>query len=123
MPQYIEEKEVYYLGYSMGLFYHFALTFELCLSLQTQKGWRRRQLLLPPGATPPDQHLSAYTQDLTRRQSNATKYNIKITGDDKVMQLVVCIYEANILEDSVMEKWEESGDRSWTTTVKEFVKE
>ena len=76
-----------------------------------------------PWSNPPDQHLSAYARDLTRRQSNATKYNIKITGDDKVMQLVVCIYEANILEDSVMEKWEESGDRSWTTTVKEFVKE
>ena len=38
-------------------------------------------------------------------------------------QLVACIYEADILEDSVMEKWEESGDRSWNTTVKHFVKE
>ena len=38
-------------------------------------------------------------------------------------QLVACIYEADILEDSVMEKWEDSGDRSWTTIVKQFVKE
>ena len=38
-------------------------------------------------------------------------------------QLVACIYEADILEDSVIEKWEESGDRIWTTTVKHFVKE
>ena len=38
-------------------------------------------------------------------------------------QLVACIYEADILEDSVMEKWGESGDRSWTNTVKHFVKE
>ena len=38
-------------------------------------------------------------------------------------QLVACIYEANILKDLVMKKWEESGDRSWTTTVKHFVEE
>ena len=38
-------------------------------------------------------------------------------------QLVTCIYEADILEDSVMEKWEESGDRNWANTVKNFVKE
>ena len=51
------------------------------------------------------------------------KYAVKITDDDKVTQLVACIYEANILEDLVMEKLEESGDRSWITTVKHFVKE
>ena len=38
-------------------------------------------------------------------------------------QLVACIYKANILEDSVMEKWEESGNISWTNTVKHFAKE
>ena len=38
-------------------------------------------------------------------------------------QLVACIYEADILENSVIEKWEESGDRRWTKTVKRFVKE
>ena len=78
---------------------------------------------IDPWSNSPDQHLSAYAQDLTRRQNNATKYDVKITDDDKLTQLVACIYEADILEDSVMEKWEESGDRSWTTTVKEFVKE
>ena len=71
----------------------------------------------------PDQHISAYTRDLTRRQNNATKYAVKITDNDKVTQLVTCIYEADILEDSVMKKWEEIGDRRWTTTVKHFVKE
>ena len=54
----------------------------------------------------PNQHLSAYVRDLTRRQKNATKYGVKITDDDKVMQLVACIYEVDILEDLVMEKWE-----------------
>ena len=71
----------------------------------------------------PDQHLSAYTRDLTRRQNNATKYDVKITDNDKVTQLVACIYDAGILEESVMEKWEESDDRNWTNTVKHFVKE
>ena len=51
------------------------------------------------------------------------KYDVKITDNNKVTQLVACIYEANTLEDSVMEKWEESGDRSWTSTVKHFLKE
>ena len=76
-----------------------------------------------PWSDSPDQHLCAYARDLTRRQNNATKYTVKITDNNMVMQLVACIYEADILEDSVMEKWEESGDRSWTTTVKISVKE
>ena len=76
-----------------------------------------------PCSNSPDQHLSAYARDLTRWKNNATKYDVKITNNNKVMQLVACIYEAHILEDSVMEKWEESGDRSWTNTVKHFVKE
>ena len=71
----------------------------------------------------PDQHISAYARDLTRRKKNVTKYDIKITNDDKVTQLVACIYEADILKDSVMEKWEEIGDRSWTNTEKYFVKQ
>ena len=75
-----------------------------------------------PWSNSPDQHISAYARDLTRRKNNATKYDVKITNDNKVTQLVACIYEASILEDSVMEKWEESGDRSWTNTVKRFVK-
>ena len=68
--------------------------------------------LVAPWSNSPDQHLSAYVRDHTRRQNNATKYAVKITDDDKVTQLVACIYEADILEDLVMEKWEESGDRS-----------
>ena len=71
----------------------------------------------------PNQHLSAYARDLTRRQNNATKYAVNITDDDKVTQLVACIYEADILKESVMEKLEDSGDRNWTTTVNHFVKE
>ena len=75
-----------------------------------------------PWIDSPNQHISAYAQYLTRRQNNATEYDVKITDDDKVPQLVACIYKANILEDSVMEKWEESGNISWTNTVKHFVK-
>ena len=71
----------------------------------------------------PDQNLSAYTQDLTRRQKKVTKYDINITNDNKVTQLVACIYEADILKDSVMEKWEESCNIRWTNTVKHSVKE
>ena len=51
------------------------------------------------------------------------KYDAKITDNNKVAQLIACIYEADILEDSVMEKWEGSGDRIRTNTVKYFVKE
>ena len=54
----------------------------------------------------PDQHIRAYAQDLTRQQNNATKYDVKITDNNRVTQLVACIYEASILEDSVMDKWE-----------------
>ena len=39
------------------------------------------------------------------------------------MQLVACIYEADILKDSVMEKWEETGNINWAKTLKHFVKE
>ena len=47
--------------------------------------------LFVPCSNSPDQHISAYAQDLTRRQNNATKYNIKITDGNKVTQLVACI--------------------------------
>ena len=75
-----------------------------------------------PWRDSPDQHIGPYARDLTRRQNNATEYDVNITDDNKVTQLVAYIYEADILEDSVMDKWEESGDRSWTNTVKHFVK-
>ena len=67
---------------------------------------------MPPWSDSPDQHISTYAREFTRRQNNAKKYDVKITDDDKVTQLVVCIYEADIPEDSVMEKWEEAGDRN-----------
>ena len=78
---------------------------------------------IAPWSDSPDQHLSAYAQDLTRRQNNSTKYDVKISGDDKVTQLVACICEDDIPEDLVMEKWEESGDKNCANTVKNFVKE
>ena len=59
---------------------------------------------ISPWSDSSDQHLSTYARDLTRQQNNAKKYNVKITKDDKVTKLVACIYEANILEESVMEK-------------------
>ena len=71
----------------------------------------------------PVQHLSDYDRDLTRRKNNANKYSVKITDDDKVMRFVAFIYGADTLEDSVMEKWEKTGDRNWANTVKHFVKE
>ena len=76
-----------------------------------------------PWSDAPNQHLSACARDLTRRQNNAKKFGVNITDDDKVTKLVACIYEANILKDSVMEKWEEAGERNWTNTVKHFFKE
>ena len=83
----------------------------------------RISAFIAPWNDSPDQHLSTYVQDLTRRQNNATKYDVKITDNNKVTQLVACIYEADILEDSVMKKWEESGNINWANTVKHFVKE
>ena len=78
---------------------------------------------IAPWSNYPDQHLSFYARDLTRRKNNAKKYEVKITDDEKVTQLFACIYEADLLEDLVMQKWEEAGDRNWTNTVKHFVKE
>ena len=57
-----------------------------------------KAVFVAPWSNSPDQHISAYAQDLTRRQNNATKYAVKITDDDKVTQLVACIYEADILK-------------------------
>ena len=76
-----------------------------------------------PWSNSPDQHLSAYARNLTRRQNNAKKYDINITDDNKFTQLVACIYQADILKDSVMEKCEETSDRNWAKNVKHFVKE
>ena len=45
-----------------------------------------------------NRHLSAYARNITRQKNNAKKYEVKITENDKVTQLVACKYEANILE-------------------------
>ena len=112
MLQYIEEKKVDHLGYSMETI--LSLITHLCTwpVITNAESMATKADFFAPWSDFPDQHISAYAQDLTRRQNNATKYGIKVTNDDKVTQRVACIYEANILEDSVMEKWEESGDRS-----------
>ena len=123
MPQYIDEKEVDYLGYSMESILTLIAHLQTWPAITNAERMATKAAFVAPWSDSPDQHLSAYALDLTRRQNNATKYAVKITNDDKVTQLVACIYESNILEDSVMEKWEESGDRSWNTTVKHFVKE
>ena len=68
--------------------------------------------LISPWSNSPDQHISAYARDITRRKNNTKKYNVNITNNNKVTQLFSCIYEADILEDSVMEKWEETVDRN-----------
>ena len=79
---------------------------------------------IAPWSDSTNQYLSAYAKDVTRRQNNAKNYDVKITNTDKkVTQLVACIYEADILEDLVMEKWEETSDRNWANNVKHFVKE
>ena len=94
-----------------------------CLVITSTERMATKAYFVAPWSNSPDQHLSAYARDLTRQQNNATKYNVNINDEDKVTQLVACIYEADILEDSVMEKWVESGDRIWTNAVKHFVKE
>ena len=123
MPQYIEEKEVDYLGYSIESILSLIAHFRTWTVIKNAERMATKAAFVAFWRDSPNQHLSAYTRDLTRRQNNAKKYAIKITDDDKVRQLVACIYEADILEDSVMEKWEDGRDRSWTTTVKHFVKE
>ena len=55
-----------------------------------------------PWSDSPDQHISAYARDLTRRHNNATKYDVNITDYNKLTQLVACIYDADILEDTEM---------------------
>ena len=123
MHQYIEEKEVDYLGYGMETILPLVPHLRTWSVITNAERMATKAAFISPWSNSPDQHLSAYAQDLTRRQNNATKYDVMITDDDKVTQLVPCIYEANILKDSLMEKWEESGDRNWTNTVKHFIKE
>ena len=122
MPQYIKEKEVDYLGYGMETILLLVAHLRTWPVIINAKRMATKAALISPWSDSPNQHISAYTQYLTRRQNKAKNYNVKITDDDKVTQLVACIYEVDILEDSVMEKWEEAGNRNWTNTVKHFVK-
>ena len=123
MPQYIEEKEVDYLGYSMESILSLIGHLQTWPVITNAERMAKKASFVVPWSDSPNQHLSASARDLTRRQNNATKYGVKITNHNKVTQRVACIYEANILEDSAMEKWEEIGYRIWTTTVKHFLKE
>ena len=56
-----------------------------------------KDAFMAPWSDSPDQHLSAYTPDFIKQQNNTKKYDVKITDDDKVTQLVACIYEADII--------------------------
>ena len=122
MPQYIEEKEVDYLGYGMETILSLVAHIRTWPVITNAERMVTKAAFIAPWSDSPNQHLSDYAQDLTRRQNNATKYGVKITDDNKFTQLVACIYEADILEYSVMEKWEENGDRNWANTVNHFVK-
>ena len=123
MPQYIEEKEVDYLGYGMETILLIVAHLHTWPVITNTERMATKAAFVAPWSDSPDQHLSAYDQDLTRRKNNAKKYDVNITDDEKVTQLVACIYKADILEESVMDKREENVDRDWANTVKHFVKE
>ena len=102
MPQYIEEKEVDYLGYGMETILLLVTHLRMWPVITNAKIMATKSASIAPWSDSPNQHISAYARDLTRRQNNAKKYDIKITNDNKVTQLVACIFEADILEDLVM---------------------
>ena len=104
MPQYIEEKEVDYLGYDMETLLSLVSHFCTWPIITNAKRMVTKAALIAPWRDSPNQHLSAYAQNLTRQQNNTKMYNVKITDDDKVMQLIACIYEANIPKELVMDK-------------------
>ena len=123
MPQYIKEKEVDYLGYGMETILSLVAQLHTWTVITNAERMATKVDFIAPWSDSPNQHLSAYAWHLTRQKNNAKKYDVKITNNDKVMQLVKYIYDTDILEDSVMEKWEENGNRKWANTVKHFVKE
>ena len=70
---------------------------------------------MPPGTTPPT-IISAPTLETSQGgKTTPQKYDVRITDDDKVTQFVACIYKADILEDSVMEKLEEVSTETGPT--------
>ena len=123
MPQYIEEKEVDYLRHSNKTILSLVAHLRMWPVITNTERMATKSDFIATWSDSPEQHISAYARDLTRRQNNAKKYEFNITDNEKVTQLVAIIYEAEILEESVMEKWEEAGERNWTNTVKHFVKE
>ena len=97
MPQCIEEKEVYYLGYSMETILSLITHLRTWPVVTNAEKMTTKPYFVAPWSDSLNQHLSAYAQDLTRRKNNTTKYDVKITDNNKVTQLVTCIYEADIL--------------------------
>ena len=102
MPQYIEEKELDFLGYGMETI--LSLVAHLCTwpVITNSERMATKAAFIYHWRDSSYQHLSAYDQDLTRRQNNAKKYNVNITDNEKVTQVFACIYKADILKDSVM---------------------
>ena len=123
IPQYIEEKKVDYLGYGNKTIFSLVTHLRTRPVITSAESMATKSAFIAPWSDSLNQHISAYSCDLTREQNNAKEYEVNITDDNKLTQLVACIYEANILKNLVIEKWEEAGDRDWTNTVKQFVKE
>ena len=94
MPQYIEEEEVDYLGYSVETILSLVAHLRTWPVITNTERIATKAAFVAPWSDSPDQHLSDYARDLTRQKNNATKYDVNITDDDKVTELVACICEA-----------------------------
>ena len=123
MTQYIREKEGDYLRYGMETILSLVTQLHTWTVITNAKRMATKAAFIVPWSNSPDQHISTYTRDLRRRKNHAKEYDVKIINDNKFTQIVVCIYKATILEDSVMEKWEETGERNWANTIKHVAKE
>ena len=88
MTQYIEEKEVDYLGYSMETISSLIAHLRTWPVITNAEMMATKAAFVAPWSNSPNQHNITYARDLKRRQNNATKYDVKITNDDKVTQLV-----------------------------------
>ena len=84
MPQYIEEKEVDYLGYGMETIFSIVAHLRTWPLITNAKRMATKAAFIAPWSDSTDQHLSAYDRNLTRKQKNTNKYKIKITDDDNV---------------------------------------
>ena len=79
MPQYIEEKEVDYLGYSMETILSRITHLRTWPVITNAERMATKAAFAAPWRDSPDQHISAYVRDITRRQNNATKYGVNIS--------------------------------------------